>query len=130
MATVLGFSEFPSSFHWNEKSKETLICRFRQFIACLASNLRNGGARLRRAVTAGRLLYAKETKALAGCANLLLCDGEGKLVLAWLPGRSPYLWRLAVWFCRTLCLGVLVSRRLGYFRSRMEYPHVSDIPTL
>jgi hypothetical protein len=28
---------------------------------------------------------------MVGCADLLLCDREDKLVLAWLAGRSPYL---------------------------------------
>jgi hypothetical protein len=44
-----------------------------------------------RAITADVLLYARETDASGGCADLLLCDGEGKLSLAWLAGRSPYL---------------------------------------
>jgi len=35
-------------------------------------------------ITTGRLLYAKETKALGGCADLWLCEGEGNRVLAWL----------------------------------------------
>jgi len=43
-----------------------------------------------RAITAGRLLYANEAKALGECADFLLGEGEGKLVLAWLAGRSPY----------------------------------------
>jgi len=49
-----------------------------------------GRASVPRAITAGRLLYAKETKALGGSADIWLCDGEGKLGLAWLAGRSPY----------------------------------------
>ena len=49
------------------------------------------------------LLSAKETNALGGDANRLLCEGEGKLVLAWLAGRSPYQWLFAVWL-RLLCV--------------------------
>jgi hypothetical protein len=88
MATLLGLSEFPSSFHWNQELKETLNCRF---VANSARNLTKGGARLRRAVPAGGLFYPKETKALGGYTDFLLCEREGKLVLAWLAGRSPYL---------------------------------------
>jgi len=53
--------------------------------------LSDGRASVPRAITAGWLLCAEEPTASGGCADLLLCDGEGKLVLAWLAGRSPYL---------------------------------------
>ena len=51
----------------------------------------DGMASVPRAITADVLLYARETDASGGCADLLLCDGEGKLSLAWLAGRSTYL---------------------------------------
>ena len=40
----------------------------------------------------GGLFCAKETNALGRYTDFLFCEREGKLVLAWLAGRSPYRW--------------------------------------
>jgi hypothetical protein len=80
MATLLGLSEFPSSFHWNQELKETLNCRF---VANSARNLTKGGARLRRAVPEGDSSVRK--RRMPWVDTLIFCFVNGKA--SWcLPG--------------------------------------------
>ena len=51
---------------------------------CLSADPDPGRASVPRAITACNLLYAEESNAIGGCADFLMREGEGKLVLAWL----------------------------------------------